>query len=133
MRKIITENEAIMLKNYMEEGEIKARFKIVPMSVLKNTIERGVKQGLSITAISESIGLAYISVYKLYEKMYKKGKEIQKDPRKLNVTRTMLIDSIKAMKTKSKIELAHILANKIKKPVSYTAINRILREHEVNL
>lgn len=133
MRKIITENEAIMLKNYMEESEIKSRFKIVPMAVLKATIERGIKQGLSITAISEGIGLAYISVYKLYEKMYKKGKEIQKDPRKINVSKSIVLESIKAMKTTSKIELAQIIGNKIKKPISYTAINRILREHEVEL
>lgn len=131
MRKIITENEAIMLKNYMEEGEIRQRFKIVPMSVLKNTIEKGVDKGLSISTIAESIGLAYISVYKLYEKMYKKGKIVQKDTRKIELSKELLLESIKLMKTKSKIELAQIIGNKIGKPISYVAMNRILREHEV--
>lgn len=128
LRKIITENEAIMLQNYLEKEEIKKRFKIVPMHILKEVIEKGIDKGISISTIAESVGLAYISVYKLYEKMYKKGRVVVKDERKIEVGKNLVIECIKQMKSKSKIELAQILGNRIGRQINYSTINRILRE-----
>jgi hypothetical protein len=131
-RKVITENEAINLEAYMEVDEIRRRFKIVPMNVLDDVIRKGLKSQTPISVIADSVGLAYISVYKQVEKI-RKAKKIQTYDPKHKISKADLLNAIKDNPDISKLELSIWLSNRLGEAISVTVVNRVLREYNITL
>ena len=103
------------------------------MHVLKEVIQKGIDKGLTITTISESVGLAFVTVYHQYKKMNSNEKDCQKNPHKYEITKDDLLEAIKLMKSRSKIELSAVLQRKFGHFVSYSTVTRLLILHGVEL
>lgn len=73
-RKIITENEANVLKTWLDDEDlIDLGFKVISMNEIRIGIKNGIKEGLLLKDIADNLGVESNTIYNIWRKMRPKS------------------------------------------------------------